>query len=102
MALDVIMSALFAPLVVAALAAQWNPCAQSQIGDPPEAYIEFERAGDRYFLIIPPCCDQMIALVDGAGDYVCAPSGGITGHGAGDCPDWIYEQHFSGVERACY
>jgi hypothetical protein len=34
------------------------------------------------------CCDQFYSVYDAYCNYVCAPSGGITGKGDGSCPDF--------------
>jgi hypothetical protein len=44
--------------------------------------------GTTYYLFVPGCCDQFIELYDDQCHYICAPSGGITGQGDGNCPQW--------------
>jgi hypothetical protein len=56
--------------------AKWNP---------PAMINEYEYNGQRVFLISADCCDQFITLVDDKCNYICAPSGGITGNGDGKC-----------------
>lgn len=34
------------------------------------------------------CCDQFNYIYDACGNVLCAPSGGITGRGDGQCPDF--------------
>jgi hypothetical protein len=43
-------------------------------------------AGRAYYYAVSGCCDQLNALFDAAGGYVCAPDGGFTGRGDGRCP----------------
>jgi Domain of unknown function (DUF6970) len=35
------------------------------------------------------CCDRFSELYDQAGNLICAPDGGITGAGDGNCPDFV-------------
>ncbi|MGV6862457.1 MAG: DUF6970 domain-containing protein [Putridiphycobacter sp.] len=44
-----------------------------------------------YYEFFPDCCDQYVELYDSDCGYVCAPSGGITGGGDGDCPEIKYK-----------
>lgn len=41
------------------------------------------------YLVTAPCCDQFNPLYDADDRYVCAPSGGLAGHGDGSCPTWV-------------
>ena len=43
-------------------------------------------AGRVYYYAGSECCDQLNALYDAEGEYVCAPDGGFTGRGDGRCP----------------
>ena len=45
--------------------------------------------GRPVYLLNAPCCDQFNRLYDGDGRYICAPTGGFAGEGAGDCPAWV-------------
>jgi hypothetical protein len=58
---------------------RWNPPAQVD---------EYEYKGKRIFLFSSPCCDQYNIAWDGNCQYVCAPSGGLTGKGDGKCADF--------------
>ncbi len=40
-----------------------------------------------YYYITSDCCDQFNLLYDTNCDVVCAPDGGFTGRGDGNCPD---------------
>src|SRR5690349_3674772 len=46
-------------------------------------------AGEPVYLIPSPCCDKFDYLYDSRGFIVCAPSGGFTGRGDGNCPEGI-------------
>lgn len=43
------------------------------------------------YLIVPDCCDQFTVVYSSSCDYLCAPSGGITGDGDGKCPEFSDE-----------
>ena len=58
---------------------RWNPPAQVD---------EYEYAGKRVFLFSSNCCDQYNNLIDPDCRYICAPTGGITGRGDGQCADF--------------
>jgi hypothetical protein len=45
--------------------------------------------GKCYYLAISGCCDRYSYVYDSKCNQVCAPSGGFTGGGSGDCPDYI-------------
>jgi hypothetical protein len=59
---------------------KWNP--------PAEVY-EYRYNGMRVFYFTSNCCDQYNAVYDENCNYLCAPSGGITGKGDGKCNDFI-------------
>ncbi len=42
-----------------------------------------------YYLPVYACCDHFSELYDEAGELVCFPSGGVGGHGDGQCPDFF-------------
>ncbi len=56
--------------------------------NPPMQINEYEYMGERRFLFSAPCCDQYEVLYDESCNYICAPSGGIAGHGDGKCSDF--------------
>ncbi len=47
----------------------------------------FEVNGKIYYQALAPCCDKFNPLYDERGHYVCAPTGGYTGRGDGQCPE---------------
>lgn len=61
-----------------------NPIA----GNPPAKLSEYEYNGQKVYLLTMPCCDQYNELYDSKCNYLCAPSGGLTGKGDGKCPDF--------------
>lgn len=56
--------------------------------NPPAEVNEYEYKGDRVWLFTSDCCDQYFMLYDGSCNYICAPSGGLTGKGDGKCSDF--------------
>lgn len=58
---------------------QWNP---------PAEVAEYRYNGKRVFLFSSDCCDQFHVVVDDQCNYLCAPSGGITGEGDQKCTDF--------------
>jgi hypothetical protein len=59
---------------------KWNPPAQVD---------EYVYQGKRVYLFSADCCDQYTQAFDENCNYICAPSGGITGKGDGRCADFI-------------
>lgn len=57
--------------------------------NPPAEINEYEYNGKKVYLVTANCCDQYITLVDASCNYICAPSGGITGSGDGKCKDFF-------------
>ena len=55
-------------------------------GNPPAKITEYEYEGKKVYLLTKPCCDQFNELYDNNCNYMCAPSGGLTGKGDGKCP----------------
>ena len=58
---------------------RWNPPAQVD---------EYEYKGRKVYLFSSNCCDQFNPLYDSDCNYICAPTGGITGRGDGQCTDF--------------
>lgn len=52
---------------------------------------EYRYKGKTVYAFNAGCCDQYNAIVDTACNYLCAPSGGITGKGDGKCADFKTE-----------
>jgi hypothetical protein len=66
----------------------WNPPAQVE---------EYLYNGRRVFVFSSNCCDQFTVAVDEKCDYVCAPSGGITGMGDQKCTDFGEKAQLKGI-----
>jgi len=45
--------------------------------------------GDVYYKITQHMSDGQVIMYENDGDYICAPSGGLTGGGDGKCPEDI-------------
>ena len=58
---------------------RWNPPAQVD---------EYEYSGKTVYLFSSNCCDQYNIVLDANCQYICAPTGGITGKGDGQCADF--------------
>jgi len=58
---------------------QWNP---------PAEVSEYLYNGQKVYLFTADCCDQFYELYDANCNFLCAPSGGITGKGDGQCSDF--------------
>jgi hypothetical protein len=71
-------------------------CVQAKIDEikkqpkwnPPASVEEYNYNGRRVFLFSANCCDQYNQAFDESCNYVCAPSGGITGKGDRKCEDF--------------
>ncbi|MHC1776059.1 MAG: hypothetical protein AB9834_11670 [Lentimicrobium sp.] len=71
-------------------------CIESKINDiknepvrnPPASVWEWKVDGKTYYYITSDCCDQFNYLYDDDCSEVCAPDGGFTGAGDGQCPDF--------------
>jgi hypothetical protein len=56
--------------------------------NPPAEVNEYTYQGKHVYLFSADCCDQFNQLLDSNCNYICAPSGGITGAGDMKCPDF--------------
>ena len=71
-------------------------CIQSKIDEfkaqppqnpPVEIWKWTKKDGTDYYYITSPCCDQYNYIHNENCEEVCAPDGGISGEGDGECPD---------------
>ncbi len=58
------------------------------VRNPPAQVWKWEVDGEKYYYITSDCCDQYNNLFNESCELVCAPDGGITGNGDGNCPDF--------------
>lgn len=81
------------------LAVDVSSCIEEKIRDikkeallnPPVQVWKWEVDGNTYFYFTSDCCDQYNYLYDKDCNVVCAPDGGFTGNGDGNCPDFNEE-----------
>jgi hypothetical protein len=64
---------------------------KSEIQNPPAQVWKWEVNGLTYYYITSDCCDQFNYLYDEDCNVVCAPDGGFTGNGDGNCPEFTSE-----------
>jgi len=57
------------------------------VRNPPASVWEWKVDGKTYYYITSDCCDQFNFLYDDSCKVVCAPDGGLTGSGDGNCPE---------------
>ncbi|MEK6478603.1 hypothetical protein WJR50_13750 [Catalinimonas sp. 4WD22] len=60
---------------------------REEVQNPPAKVWRWEADRHTYFYITSGCCDQFNYLYDDDCDIVCAPDGGFTGGGDGNCSD---------------
>ena len=66
---------------------------QSQpVGNPPESIWRYTYRGQVVYYVPAQCCDQYSTLYDAMGNVLCAPDGGLTGQGDGQCPDFAAQR----------
>ena len=58
------------------------------VTNPPSSITKYTYNGQIVYFISSDCCDQYDNLLDLQGQYLCAPSGGLTGMGDGKCIDF--------------
>lgn len=63
-----------------------NKIANSKVQNPPAQIWEWNVDGKTYYYFTSTCCDQYNFLYDASCNIVCAPDGGFTGNGDGNCP----------------
>ena len=78
------------------LAVDLPDCLEKKIGqirdepvrNPPAEVWQWKADGKTYYYITSDCCDQYNYLYDDGCNQICAPDGGISGLGDGNCPDF--------------
>jgi hypothetical protein len=56
--------------------------------EPPLQVHAWDYEGRRVYLFSAACCDQLVKVFDANCNYVCSPSGGVTGFGDSTCTDF--------------
>lgn len=59
---------------------------KADVARPPIQVWEWQVDGNTYYYITAACCDQFNYLYDNNCNEVCAPDGGFSGAGDGNCP----------------
>ncbi len=59
-----------------------------EVRNPPTQVWKWEVEEQTYYYITSDCCDQYNLLYNNNCEIICAPDGGITGMGDGNCPDF--------------
>lgn len=49
----------------------------------------YQYRGQVVYYLVSGCCDQYNMVYDACGRVLCAPDGGISGRGDGQCPDFF-------------
>jgi len=62
---------------------------RAEVTNPPAAVWKWEVDTKTYYYFTSNCCDQFNYLFDSNCNEVCAPDGGFTGDGDGNCPEFI-------------
>jgi len=62
--------------------------------NPPAEVNEYIYQGKHVYLFSADCCDQFDQVFDSECNYICAPSGGITGAGDRKCADFSTAAQF--------
>ena len=65
-----------------------NEIQNEEVRNPPAQVWKWVADGEVYYYITSDCCDQFNYLYDSDCYLVCAPDGGITGDGDGQCPEF--------------
>ena len=74
---------------------EWiNTVKKQSTWNPPAEVNEYFYNGKTVYLLSANCCDQYVTLVDSFCNYLCAPSGGITGGGDHKCTDFYSKAKF--------
>ena len=77
-----------APAVPVCIQSKIDSIKQQPKWNPPASVTEYRYNGKRVFLFSSNCCDQYNQVFDEACNYLCAPTGGITGKGDRKCNDF--------------
>lgn len=64
---------------------------KNDVTNPPTQIWKWEVDTQVFYYITSDCCDQYNYLFNSNCEIVCAPDGGITGNGDGNCPEFSSE-----------
>jgi hypothetical protein len=65
-----------------------NELKNTEVYNPPAQVWEWKVDDKTYYYFTSNCCDQYNILYDEDCNIVCAPDGGFTGKGDGNCPEF--------------
>lgn len=77
------------PEIPACLEEKIDDILSEEVWNPPAKLYSYQYEGETVFYFPPRCCDFFGEVFDAECNYICAPDGGITGSGDGDCPDFF-------------
>ena len=60
-----------------------------EVRNPPAQVWKWEVDGQTYYYITSDCCDQYNYLYNSNCEIICAPDGGLTGSGDGNCTNFM-------------
>jgi hypothetical protein len=60
-----------------------------EVQNPPAEVWEWKSGNQIFYYFTSGCCDQYNYLYNSECEVVCAPDGGFTGAGSGDCPSFV-------------
>jgi hypothetical protein len=69
-----------------------NKYTSEPVGNPPQSIWRYEYKGQVVYFVPQQCCDMFSTLYDANGNKLCAPDGGFTGRGDGQCPDFFTDR----------
>ncbi len=61
---------------------------KEDVWNPPAEVWEWKVDGQTYYYFTSSCCDKKNYLYDEDCNQICAPDGGFTGNGDGNCPNF--------------
>lgn len=74
---------------------------QAPVQSPPAVITKWVYDGETYYYVTADCCDMLSSLYDADCNELCAPDGGFSGGGSGNCPDFVYDDH-NGIVKTIY
>ncbi len=69
-----------------------NDIANGEVWNPPAKIYSYQYNEQKVYYFPPRCCDIQSTLYDENCTFICAPDGGITGNGDGQCPAFFAER----------
>lgn len=79
------------PLLSACMDSKVDEILSEEVWNPPAQIYSYQFKGEQVFYLTPRCCDFFGEVYDAQCKFICAPDGGITGTGDGNCPDFFQQ-----------